>query len=189
MLFRVFAAALAVTGLVQSANAYCFDLEKQLPPGPYQGGSYQAGKFGQINVRPTYFYWAGSPPQQNFTSAEMVQIQCHGANRALNMNNANLLIHFSLQNEDASVFQVNFCDLGGHENVGTGLLPIGHIGEISSVPGMLAAPQGKMAHFNYTTFVGIGNGEGQLNLKANGDRDQFLEIGGQEFFVTSICIK
>lgn len=183
------AAAATITAIASSASAACFDVDRHLPNGAFNGGTFQIDANTTISIRPSTFYWPGSPPTPNFTSINMDQQPCHGAQRSLNMNNANMLVQISEMKPIAQQIVVNFCDFGGFENFGAGTVPIQHIGEAALVPANLnTTPPGTSVYALYMPFGGAPNNEGQVSVGTTGSTFNFVEFGGQEFFVQSICV-
>ena len=168
-----------------AATAECFNLSKHFPNGPFAGGTVAIDGW-KVELKLEEFYGPpnANPPTPNPGYAEMWDQQCFGDERALWLNNINLRI--LVDGEPAvETANVNFCNYGGYSNVDVANnRPPKYIGPIMATPSPMEDNNGNVVN------VGVrgSNAEGKLTFEQPGGNLTNMMVGGQEFFVSSICL-
>ena len=178
------AAAALLATLAGPAAANCINLFQHIPPGPFTGITIQADPNTVMILEPAKFFGPPGNPQSNFGSTEMVAQRCFGGPEVLNLNNVNLLVTIKQKDPNVKQANINFCEYGGYENVGANHdLPPAYIGDIDAVGPTLPNANGDPEDVQ---TVRSGD-EGKLVFTSRSDYIQQMLVGGQEFFVHSIC--
>ncbi len=182
------AAVATALSLAAPASAACLNFNQHIPNGSFGGGIFQLDANTKILIKPTVF-WASPPPTPTFSGLTMDSSTCFGGPDALHFNNTSATFQIIQQEQNAKVIHFNYCDLGGHENVGAdGSTPPQFIGEITNVPPTLSDPFGGQVRVAVSENPIPGGKEGKLIFEATSDPVILMEVGGQEFAGHSICI-
>ncbi|NUO08281.1 MAG: hypothetical protein HUU08_06300 [Candidatus Brocadia sp.] len=103
-----------------------------------------------------------------------------GSGQSIRTNNINLEFDFSQLNFQPSEVQLEFLDLGGHENISVNGSPV-FAGELSSVPNPIGG-----VSIAVNTVTAQGSKKGIVTLTG---AVKNLRIGGQEFWIDNVCVK
>ena len=182
--------ASAAFSIAGSAGAACFDAADVLFK---QRGQIQLDANTTVRLgEDTLFGPPGTNPPNNFFGSVKPdeEIRCHGTGPSIWLSNANLRIEVQQNEPAAKLIRVNYCDMGGYENVGASLRsPPEWIGEIDAVPPQLHDANGQPVDTLALEQPKPGGQQGELVFRAFADYLRGATVGGQEFFIASICVE
>ncbi len=181
-------ALIAALSLPGAAIAQCLNFSTTMKGGIVGAGAYVLADKTRIRISFEDFYHDPSTVVTTGTTG-MTQVTCAGMNEALQLSNRNMRVTILGSAEPIIRASAEICDYGGHENVATDfVVPPKFIGELTDLDRkQLPNAFGR----DIETSVPIGykstsHYEAKFVMEAPDGLTTFL-IGGQEFFVTSVC--
>jgi len=164
--------------------------------GKFPEGQYTLDDGNIVTLSLTDFWSTSRPPTATMGFARVVEMDCFGGPRSVQLGNISLMMHIDRNVSGSSKINVNFCDYGGHENVSARqAAPADFIDNMPNVVGKeLPDENGNPVQMDVSWGQPIVNSggiqvatTGKLIFEAKEPLETIV-VGGQELFIHSICL-
>jgi hypothetical protein len=166
----------------------CVTLSKVASAGPFQNAQVTLHN-GSVQLDLSAGPFWQSPTTVAFGSATVgnSMASCFSGDPSLELNNADLIGLLRIAGAPISAVSIDYCDLGGGENVSARAAPVDHIGEIDVLDGQsVSAGFGILADVKVSEMSVAGGMAGTIEFHSK-DLSGFV-VGGQEFAINQICV-